>query len=86
MRLIELAGDQLAAFASGMLDVIFTSPSCSSARLLTRAEIAETLRAVQAQVAEQEPGRHGARAGVVDLMLNAFDLPVRASRCVTAGG
>jgi hypothetical protein len=24
MRLIELAGDQLAAFASGMLDVIFT--------------------------------------------------------------
>jgi hypothetical protein len=87
MRLIELAGDQLAAFASGMLDVIFTFAVVLERKgLLTRAEIAETLRAVQAQVAEQEPGGRGARAGVVDLMLNAFDLPVRASRCVTAGG
>jgi type IV secretory pathway VirB10-like protein len=58
MRLIELAGDQLAAFASGMLDVIFTFAVVLERKgLLTRAEIAETLRAVQAQVAEQEPGR-----------------------------
>jgi hypothetical protein len=71
-----IRSDQLGAFLSGMLDVIFGFTIVLERRgLLTRAEIAAALREMRAQIEAQE-GPDTARNAVVDLMLTAFDLPI----------
>ncbi len=84
-----LMSADLGAFASGMLDVIFAfSIVLERKGLMDRAEIVDTLRQVQAQTTRDGPA---ARSTVVDLMLQAFNIPVageqaRARLTVIAGG
>jgi hypothetical protein len=70
-----LPADQLGAFLSGMLDVVFAfSIALERSGLLARAEIVDVLREVQALIAA-EGGDSTARNAVVELMLLAFDRP-----------
>jgi hypothetical protein len=86
-----IAAVDLGAFAGGMLDVLFAfSLALERKGLLTRAEIADTLRQVKSQVEAQE-GAGTKRAAVAELMLQAFDMPVagdqaRARLEVVEGG
>ncbi len=72
----NLQADQLGAFVSGALDVIFAfSIALERKGLLERRELVNVLQAVQAQIGEQEQDQPG-RKLVVDVMLQAFALPV----------
>ena len=91
MQRTTIANVDLGAFASGMLDVVFAfSVVLERKGLLSRSEIADTLRQVKAQVEAQE-GVGTKRAAVAELMLQAFDMPVagdqaRARLQVVEGG
>ncbi len=75
MRRADIAAGQLAPAISGLFDVVFAFAIVLERRgLLSRADIAETLRTVQVQIAEQE-GPASARAVIAELMIAAFDLP-----------
>ncbi|HEY3909263.1 MAG TPA: hypothetical protein VGM07_05170 [Stellaceae bacterium] len=77
MNRMDLSSDQIVPFICGALDVVFAFSIALERRgLLTRAEIVETLRAAQVQIEAQDGPQPTARAGVVDLMLKAFDMPV----------
>jgi hypothetical protein len=76
MNSATVASHQLGAFASGMCDVLFAFAVVLERRgLLSRADIADTLTEVQAQIAAQEGSQPG-RGVVVELMRQAFALPI----------
>lgn len=63
-------------FLTGALDVVFAfAVALERKGLLSRAEIADTLRQVIAQTGALEGGRTG-RVVVAEVMLQAFDMPV----------
>lgn len=88
----HITSDELGAFVSGALDVIFALTIVLERRgLLTRAEIVDTLAEVQDQIAGQDGPQRLARGTVVELMRKAFNLPmagdqVRARWEVINGG
>ena len=91
MTRTQIPDDQIGAFASGMLDVLFAFAIVLERRgLLARSEIAAALAVVQKQAEEQE-GKRTARTLVAELMRKAFDLPfageqARARLTVIDGG
>lgn len=80
MNRLAMSSEDLAAFASGMLDVLFAfSLALERKGLLLRSEVVELLDQVQEQVDERE-GCPTPRRAVATLMLQAFALPLAGDR------
>jgi hypothetical protein len=76
MNHADVKGEDLSAFLSGFLDVLFAFSIVLERRgVLTRQEIADALGEVQEQIEEQEGQPDPVRAKVAQLMRQAFDLP-----------
>jgi cell division protein FtsB len=81
MNNADVKGEDLSAFLSGFLDVLFAFSIVLERRgVLTREEIAAALGEVQRQIAEQEGRQEPARAKVADLMRQAFSLPLAGAQ------
>jgi hypothetical protein len=87
----EIAAAQIGPLISGLLDVMFAFAIILEQRgVLSREELVEGLIVMQAEIAEQEGGP-SARSTVVDMMTEAFRLPIagkqtRARFTVIDGG
>jgi hypothetical protein len=69
--------DDLGPIITGVLDVLLAFSIALERRgLLTRAEIADTLRTVKDQVEAQEGDRPTRRTAVADWLLPVFDAPI----------
>ena len=77
MNSIDVRGDRVADFVQGTLDVVFAfAVTLERKGLLSRSDLAEMLSTAQEQQAERDRALHPARAGVIELMRQAFDMPV----------
>jgi hypothetical protein len=80
MNRLAIPPDDIGAFLTGMLDVVFAfSLALERKGLLSRGEIVDTLTQVKAQV-EAQDGVSSKRGAVAGLMLQAFARPVAGAQ------
>jgi hypothetical protein len=80
MNQLAISADDVGAFLTGMLDVVFGfSLALERKGMLSRAEIVDTLTRVKDQVEAQE-GESTKRGAVAELMLQAFAMPAAGAQ------